>query len=292
MDSRPLSLSSHNIVQQAVLGMSEGAIESIKKLRASLVLQKAMKRFLYKKQCKMGRMLFLILPRRDDMWKGFSSDDLFTCGETFYILKLNDKEILMERGEEATFLAVILDGELEAKVKVGDDEQAETKQFTLRAGSVMGEVAYFQKGLRTATVQSIRTSLVGILSYKFLEGGMLEKHPHICAKLCMLLAKRAFLLSNINKSVTDTYHKVQMKRSEQEVELKIKQEQALKEAMNVYTARKSSLKQRPKMALSSTPRRSDLVNQMPDKKDNNNFLEAKTFAERKEVRLCNIYSIY
>ena len=88
--------------------------------------------------------------------KVFDSEDLARLSEHLSILEFQEGETVMQKGELATWVGIVLSGKLGAVI---DGRTVGHRGV----GSVVGEVAFFVGGLRQADVQGAEKGFIGVM---------------------------------------------------------------------------------------------------------------------------------
>lgn len=87
--------------------------------------------------------------------KAFNQHDIHMLAQHLSILEFEEGEIIMQKGQQATWMGILLSGELEASI--GDTVVGHTPP-----GAIVGEVAFFAGGHRRADVKG---SIKGHLAF-------------------------------------------------------------------------------------------------------------------------------
>ncbi len=96
-------------------------------------------------------------------------------------LRENDKN-------NVDFLMIVLDGEVRAECKMGISSQAQTL-YVIGAGSLLGEVAMFKGGGRTASCVAITDVAVAVMSLDSL-AQMMKNEPTLASQFLLVVASR------------------------------------------------------------------------------------------------------
>ena len=121
---------------------------------------------------------------KDSAYEHFSVSDLKNLSNVLSVLSVARDDTIIQRGEEATFCGIVLDGCFEAIV-------SPTIRVELRRGTLLGEQALFEGGLRNADVRCSQDAVLAVITYQELsELGttypILQRHLYVlfaCASI-------------------------------------------------------------------------------------------------------------
>lgn len=99
--------------------------------------------------------------RQLPLFVGLKEPDLDRLSEAAEPMVIEKGHLLIEEGEPADSLYVVLDGEFEVTKRVGDEEVVLSVR---RAGEVIGEISLLDQSPRSATVRALRKSRVLMVS--------------------------------------------------------------------------------------------------------------------------------
>jgi predicted acylesterase/phospholipase RssA/CRP-like cAMP-binding protein len=105
----------------------------------------------------------------------------------FAVLNLQSNETLVEQGQKADSMFVVLDGRL--SVTVSEDGEQDRVIGTLIPGNVVGEVAVVAGGRRAATVKAEIPTRVAMLDSEGV-GALLSSHPEAAAAFALVASRR------------------------------------------------------------------------------------------------------
>eukprot|EP00854_Cymbomonas_tetramitiformis_P014443 gene14443-17072_t len=124
-------------------------------------------------------------------FQGFTPSELEVLVTKMLVLCLKGGEPLMSQGEESTFYALMLSGEAKIVVQGEDKSTPPVTVASLKAGEIIGEMALFDGGVRSATVTCIEEeNVVAIMHFDNLKA-LISSHP----ELGMKLVKQALSIS-------------------------------------------------------------------------------------------------
>jgi len=120
-----------------------------------------------------------------EQWREFSDGDLRALSRVMVMLRVGEGESIMRKGEHATFLMLLASGTAEVRPHSGE--------FMLQvgAGELLGEVALFRAGMRSADVTSMSDgTVVSCLFFQDI-AKLNEENPTLTFKLFRLVATLA-----------------------------------------------------------------------------------------------------
>jgi CRP-like cAMP-binding protein len=146
-----------------------------------------------------------LLDLRDEHeeWKEFSERDVKLLARIFGVLKFENKESIMKQGEGATFFGILLSGSALITVNLPDKKKL---NFPLTKGGVLGEMAYFEGGARSADVNAsgAQPTLFAVMTYDDLEK-LHEVSGQLQSKLVVMFATKS--LEKQRKNLTSASDK-------------------------------------------------------------------------------------
>jgi CRP-like cAMP-binding protein len=119
------------------------------------------------------------IDEKTSLFREFTFQDMAYLAQVLTILKFQPGDVIIESGEESSFVGMILQGELQ--VRFGDVVKP------IPEGSLLGELSFFEGGTRTAAVSAGTHSIVGMITFNELEK-LAEYAPTIRLKLMVLFA--------------------------------------------------------------------------------------------------------
>jgi predicted acylesterase/phospholipase RssA/CRP-like cAMP-binding protein len=122
-----------------------------------------------------------------DLFAGLEPADLRAIASAAAVLELPAGGTLVRQGEDAESTFVLLDGRLAAVFE--DDSQNERALPDMAPGSLVGEVALFAGGKRTATVRAKETSTLAVLSAQAF-AHLLEANPAVASRVSEVVSRR------------------------------------------------------------------------------------------------------
>jgi CRP-like cAMP-binding protein len=123
----------------------------------------------------------LILSRDNhSLLTGFSDDELRQLIPVLTVMRFSDGDKVISKGERATFAAFVLEGGFLVEVN-------EQLCFDCVAGDTLGEMAYFEGGLRSAHVYADGPAVLAIVLFEHLEA-LKHYEPELYGKLTSFLA--------------------------------------------------------------------------------------------------------
>jgi hypothetical protein len=120
------------------------------------------------------------IQNQNDLLSNYTRDDLVLLSECMTLLNLEAGEKIITKGETATFCAIALRGSYSVIV-------SPELTVTLGPGSMIGEMSYFEKGIRTADIMTSSEGILAIISFEELEG-LKETNYDLHNKFCFMLA--------------------------------------------------------------------------------------------------------
>ena len=111
----------------------------------------------------------------------FEPEDVVEFTHSLTVLELEEDEMVMQKGQEASFFGIVLKGSLKVNLAGG-------AVFTLPTSTIVGEMNYFDNGNRTATVLANESTTFAVLNYDDLEE-MRKNKPSLACKVVECLAK-------------------------------------------------------------------------------------------------------
>ena len=131
------------------------------------------------------------------LFEGLSPTELAVIEQHAVTKRYRKHTVIIERGDDANTLYVLLDGQV--KAYVADDSGKEIVLSQKGPGAVLGELALLAEIPRTASVMTLEDSEFVVLSKRsFLQ--CLSDHPNIAFNLIKALANQ---VRNLTESVTD-----------------------------------------------------------------------------------------
>jgi CRP-like cAMP-binding protein len=115
------------------------------------------------------------------VFKPFTDYDIEELAGLMSVLKFGPGDPIVEKGEDASFFAIILSGVFNAKV-------TETLTVPLGKGLVLGEMSYFEGGQRNASVSCANDGIVAVFTFAAMNQLMAEGGAELAAKLIKMLA--------------------------------------------------------------------------------------------------------
>eukprot|EP00462_Mataza_sp_D1_P020573 CAMPEP_0175130776 /NCGR_PEP_ID=MMETSP0087-20121206/6183_1 /TAXON_ID=136419 /ORGANISM="Unknown Unknown, Strain D1" /LENGTH=995 /DNA_ID=CAMNT_0016413009 /DNA_START=553 /DNA_END=3540 /DNA_ORIENTATION=- len=88
----------------------------------------------------------------------FSEEELELLVQVLAVLEFQEGDVVMKKGQESTFAAIILEGDFKAVVN-------ETLTVDLAVGSLVGEMAFFERGQRSADIVAKSSGILGVVSF-------------------------------------------------------------------------------------------------------------------------------
>ena len=122
---------------------------------------------------------------RSQIFRDFTEVELRELSENISTLSFGPGETIMQKGENATWVGILVDGDLDAVINgkvVG----------SLRAGDVCGEIALFQGGVRGASLLSTSPGAIAAIMVNDLEP-LYRKLPDLCLKFVRMLGQAALV---------------------------------------------------------------------------------------------------
>lgn len=121
---------------------------------------------------------------------GFSFDDALKVIAYMQPKRVNEGAVFLREGEKGktNFLVFVLDGEVRAECKMGAGSQAQTL-YVVGPGSLLGEVAMFNGGGRTASCVAITDVAVAVMSQASL-AKMMKNEPALASQFLLVVASR------------------------------------------------------------------------------------------------------
>jgi hypothetical protein len=128
----------------------------------------------------------LSLLEHAEIYRPLPAEVLLEFAQNFIRIKLAPQETIVWEGEHNSDVFILLEGELEALVG-GNGQQ--TRIETIRAGEVFGEMAFFTREPRTATVRATQASECFVLKDADLRL-LAYQHPSTVMQMAGVLARR------------------------------------------------------------------------------------------------------
>jgi CRP/FNR family transcriptional regulator, cyclic AMP receptor protein len=121
---------------------------------------------------------------------GFSLDDALKVIAYMQPKRVKEGAVFLREGEKdnTNFLVFVLDGEVRAECKMGAGSQAQTL-YVVGPGSLLGEVAMFNGGGRTASCVAITDVAVAVMSQASL-AKMMKNEPVLASQFFLVVASR------------------------------------------------------------------------------------------------------
>lgn len=107
--------------------------------------------------------ILLELSKSDSRLRVFTDAELHELCTALTILRIEQGETVMKVGESASFFALLLQGTCMATVN------ASIGSLLLPRGSWLGEMSYFEHGVRSADVSAEQDSILAMMTYKELD---------------------------------------------------------------------------------------------------------------------------
>jgi CRP-like cAMP-binding protein len=132
----------------------------------------------------MAFMLLQDVVSTDAVFGVFDEDDLDLLSRYLSVLSFNAGDQIITKDEPASFCGIVLAGQFEAVL--GD-----AQRVPLPKGSLIGEMAYFEGGRRTADIVAAEASVVALISFDDLkklhplEADVVNKFLHLLAVVSM-----------------------------------------------------------------------------------------------------------
>jgi CRP-like cAMP-binding protein len=188
----------------------------------------------------------------DSEWNSFNIQDLSLLSEVFSVIKLTPGETVVIVGEPASFYGILLEGELTVTIP---QPSGTPISIALKPSSLVGEMAYFNHGNRSATVVAATASTMALMTYQELDS-LATYSGELQAKLTKLLAKKSIIKLEYNMRAAEDRRKADedVKRQQhlEELNSKAKVEGKGKSKTSVYPNSSEALvKSRQKQAQSN-----------------------------------------
>ena len=131
------------------------------------------------------------------LFEGLAPEELATIEQHAVNKRYRKNTVIIERGDDANTLYVLLEGQV--KAYVADDSGKEIVLSQQGPGAVLGELALLAEIPRTASVMTLEDSEFVVLSKRsFMQ--CITDHPHIAFNLIRALAGQ---VQTLTESVTD-----------------------------------------------------------------------------------------
>ena len=101
---------------------------------------------------------------------GFDDDDVQTLARTMDVVTFKEGEQILQRGEPASWVGIVLEGDLDVPV-------APQLTFHLHRGDFLGELSVFESGTRSADIVAGTDGVIGLLTFEALEAFLAENPP-------------------------------------------------------------------------------------------------------------------
>lgn len=125
---------------------------------------------------------------------GFDAMEIQTLAEEVSLLRLKEGDIVMKQGESASFVGLLTSGAAEVLIEdkqedsKGDEPPKKKRVAVVKAGDLLGEMAMYAGGARTADIVTMTDDTV-IATFAFEELNELsEQNPDLGLKLMRLFA--------------------------------------------------------------------------------------------------------
>ena len=121
---------------------------------------------------------------------GFSFEDALNVIAYMRPKRIKEGAVFLREGEKdnTNFLVFVLDGEVRAECKMGAGSQTQTL-YVVGPGNLLGEVAMFNGGGRTASCIAITEVAVAVMSQDSL-AKMMKNKPALASQFLLVVASR------------------------------------------------------------------------------------------------------
>ena len=119
-------------------------------------------------------------------FRGFEDEELRTLAANMAIFHFDAGETIMQKGESASWVGVVLDGELEARDESG------VRLGAANVGALAGEISLFQGGVRGAMMVSTQPGAVAAITFDELRT-LYESYPEIGMRLVRLFGQSSLM---------------------------------------------------------------------------------------------------
>ena len=133
-----------------------------------------------------------------DLFRGLSERELADLTDASHLRVLAPREELFRKGDEGSQIFLIAEGRLAAKTTGPDGDDVIFS--VMRAGQLMGELAVFTGGRRTATIMAVEEAKLVVLDRRELVP-FLRRNPDAALAMIGVLAQRVLSLSELVEDV-------------------------------------------------------------------------------------------
>ena len=127
---------------------------------------------------------FTLLERaqaRSEFFRGFDDDELRVLADNMAVMPFREGEVIMQKGEPASWVGILLDGKLAAR----EGRRVLGEQSP---GDICGEIALFHGGVRGAEMAGTAPGAVAAIMVNELQQ-LYRQHPDLCLKLVRMFGQ-------------------------------------------------------------------------------------------------------
>ncbi len=125
-------------------------------------------------------------------FRGFLADEVTVLSENLSVMRFDEEQVVMQKGESGSWFGVLLSGTLTVKI-------TDTILIPIPAGAIIGEMAMWHRGAeRSATIVGGQPGLIATMLVDEI-GSLMVAHPAVGAKLMRMLGRTAISKTLENK---------------------------------------------------------------------------------------------
>ena len=125
-------------------------------------------------------------------FRGFLADEVTVLSENLSVMRFDEEQVVMQKGESGSWFGVLLSGTLTVKI-------TDTILIPIPAGAIIGEMAMWHRGAeRSATIVGGQPGLIATMLVDEI-GSLMVAYPAVGAKLMRMLGRTAISKTLENK---------------------------------------------------------------------------------------------